>query len=216
VRRPLRGGSVPATEWICVVTIASSSDIRGRIDGSRLASIVFPGAGRSDHHDVVAARGRDFQRPFGLRLPRTSAKSAASMACSTTGAETIGSIGPMPRRCASKRIAPARVDPVQNVVTIDLGNALPFNADGTPADAGTLQAAIVTSQGAIPLGEVANTLENYLQRAFLFQFPLGANSAAAASNPIAILSKEDVVSGPRRVLPNRLSPRPRPVPFYAG
>ncbi|HYK03733.1 MAG TPA: hypothetical protein VE974_18390 [Thermoanaerobaculia bacterium] len=89
--------------------------------------------------------------------------------------------------------APALVDPVRDVLTIDLGNALPFNADATPADAGTLQAVILTSQGAIPLGTVANTLDNYLQRAFLFEFPLGGNSEAAASNPIAIMSNEDVV-----------------------
>lgn len=89
--------------------------------------------------------------------------------------------------------APALVDPVRNVVTFDLGNALPFEVDGSPADAGSLEAAILTSNGPISLGPIGNTLDNYLRRAFLFEFPLGYNSKAAASNPLGILSNGTVV-----------------------
>lgn len=89
--------------------------------------------------------------------------------------------------------APALVDPVRNVVTFDLGNALPFLADATPANSGALEAAILTSQGAVTLGPIGNTLANYQQRAYLFEFPLGGNSDAAASNPLVILSDGNVV-----------------------
>ena len=43
--RPLPAGSTPATEWIFVATMASSSVMRGRIVASRLASMVFPDPG---------------------------------------------------------------------------------------------------------------------------------------------------------------------------
>lgn len=89
--------------------------------------------------------------------------------------------------------APALVDTTCNVVTIDLGNALTFNSDGTPGNSGTLQAAILTPNGAIVLGPIDDTLDNYQQRAYLFEFPLGQNAAVAASNPLVILSNGDVV-----------------------
>jgi len=90
-------------------------------------------------------------------------------------------------------LAPALVDTTRNVVTIDLGNALPFKGDGTPANAGQLQLAIQTSGGNVVLGAIANTADNYRQRAFLFEFPLGANAAAAASNPLVVLSNGNIV-----------------------
>jgi hypothetical protein len=90
-------------------------------------------------------------------------------------------------------LAPALVDPSRKVVGIDLGNALPFNADGTPANAGQLQLAIQTSTGNVVLGAIANTANNYQQQAFLFEFPLGANAAAAASNPLVVLSNGNIV-----------------------
>jgi hypothetical protein len=90
-------------------------------------------------------------------------------------------------------LAPALVDSSRNVVTIDLGNALPFNGDGTPANAGTLQLAVQTSTGNVVLGGIANTADNYRQRAFLFEVPLGGNSAAVASNPLVVLSNGNIV-----------------------
>jgi hypothetical protein len=93
----------------------------------------------------------------------------------------------------SLNYAPALVDTGRNVVTIDLGNALTFNSDGSPGDSGTLQAAILTSNGAVVLGPIADTLDNYEQRAYVFEFPLGEHGADAASNPLVILSNDDVV-----------------------
>lgn len=60
---------MPATEWILVVSIASSIVIGGRMEGSREASMLLPEPGRADHQHVVAAGGRDFQRGFGGVLP---------------------------------------------------------------------------------------------------------------------------------------------------
>jgi hypothetical protein len=90
-------------------------------------------------------------------------------------------------------LAPALVDTSRNVVGIDLGNALPFNGDATPANAGQLQLAIQTSTGNVVLGAIPNTADKYRQQAFLFEFPLGANAAAAASNPLVVLSNGNVV-----------------------
>lgn len=91
-------------------------------------------------------------------------------------------------------LAPAKVDTSRNVVTIDLGNALPFNADGTPADAGTLELAIQPSSGApIVLGAIDYTLASYLGRAFLFEFDLGGNADTAASSPFVVLQNGSVV-----------------------
>ena len=53
----------PATEWIRVTSIASSSVSGGRIAGSRRASIVLPALGRADHQQGVAAGGRHLERP---------------------------------------------------------------------------------------------------------------------------------------------------------
>src|SRR5258706_6348584 len=89
--------------------------------------------------------------------------------------------------------APALVDTHRKVVTIDLGNALPFKADGTPDNAGQLQLAVQTSSGNVVLGAIANTAKNYQQQAFLFEFPLGKNAAAVASNPLVVLSNGDIV-----------------------
>lgn len=89
--------------------------------------------------------------------------------------------------------APALVDTKRNVVTIDLGNALPFETGGTPANAGNLEAAILTTNGAIILGPIANTLDNYRERAYLFELPLGDNADAGTSNPLVILSDGNVV-----------------------
>ncbi|HYI10839.1 MAG TPA: hypothetical protein VEK57_17395 [Thermoanaerobaculia bacterium] len=89
--------------------------------------------------------------------------------------------------------APALVDSDRNVVTIDLGNALPFDTGGNPANAGTLKAAILTSSGVISLGPVTNTLDHYLQRAFLFEFPLDDNGTTAGTSPLVILSNGNVV-----------------------
>ena len=89
--------------------------------------------------------------------------------------------------------APALVDTTRNVVGIDLGNALPFNGDGTPANAGALQLAVQTSTGNVVLGAIANTADNYRQRAFLFEFPLGAHAVAVASNPLVVLSNGNIV-----------------------
>jgi hypothetical protein len=90
-------------------------------------------------------------------------------------------------------LAPALVDTSRNVVGIDLGNALPFNGDGTPANAGQLQLAVQTSTGNVVLGAIANTAGNYQQQAFLFEFPLGANATAVASNPLVVLSNGNIV-----------------------
>lgn len=97
-------------------------------------------------------------------------------------AQPAAAAGPIP-----VNYAPARVDTTRNVVGIDLGNALPFNADGTPRPAGTLQAAIRTSTGMIDLGTIDNSLANYLDRAFLFELPLSSDAATAIrSNPIVV------------------------------
>lgn len=87
-------------------------------------------------------------------------------------------------------LAPAKVDTQRGVVAIDLGNGLPFNADGTPANAGTLQLAFQTASGFDILGTIDNTLDNYLKRAFLFEFPLGGSGT---TNPLVVLSDGNVV-----------------------
>lgn len=104
--------------------------------------------------------------------------------------ELTGDAPPAETVSTSFNLAPAKVDPQRGVVTIDLGNALPFNADGTPANAGTLQLAFQTANGFEILGTVDNTLDNYLERAFLFEFPLGGNGP---SNPLVLLSNGNVV-----------------------
>lgn len=91
-------------------------------------------------------------------------------------------------------LAPAKVDTTRNTVTIDLANALPFNADGTPADAGKLQLAIQPpNQPPVILGTIDDTLDNYLNRAYLFEFPLGGNASLARSNPLVVLQNGAVV-----------------------
>jgi hypothetical protein len=100
---------------------------------------------------------------------------------------------PAPAINTNFNLAPALVNTTRNVVAIDLGNSLPFNADGTPANAGQLQLAIQTSAGNVVLGSIANTADKYRQQAFLFEFPVGANTAAAASNPLVVLSNGNVV-----------------------
>jgi hypothetical protein len=87
-------------------------------------------------------------------------------------------------------LAPAKVDTQRGVVAIDLGNGLPFNADGTPANAGTLQLAFQTASGFDILGTIDNTLDNYLKRAFLFEFALGGSGT---NNPLVVLSDGNVV-----------------------
>ena len=56
------GGSRPATEWTAVTSSASSKVSGGRIPATRRAIIVFPGAGRPDEQEIVAAGGGDLER----------------------------------------------------------------------------------------------------------------------------------------------------------
>lgn len=83
--------------------------------------------------------------------------------------------------------APTIVDSSRNMVVLDLGNALQFSGKN-PVQSGTLTAAIVTTAKTIPLGTIDNTLTNYEERAFVFEFPLDTSEkvAAAASNPIVV------------------------------
>src|SRR6185436_11680321 len=110
--------------------------------------------------------------------------------------ESVGeAIDAMPQAAPSTNVnfAPAKIDTSRNVLGIDLGNALPFKADATPANSGTLAIAIATATGPINLGTIDNTLANYLDRAYLFELPLGNNTAAAQSNPIVMTSNGGVV-----------------------
>ena len=58
----------PATLWIFVVSIASSSDIGGMIVGDPFREHRFAGAGRADHQNVVTAGDCDFDRAFDVAL----------------------------------------------------------------------------------------------------------------------------------------------------
>lgn len=68
-------------------------------------------------------------------------------------------------------LAPAYVDPNRNVVVFDLANSLQFDGD-TPVQAGTLQAAVSTPAGGVVIGTIDNSLQNYQQSAFIFEFPI--------------------------------------------
>ena len=63
-----RPSSRPATLWMAVTSIASSSVSGGRIDGRRRASIVLPEPGRSEQQHVVRAGGGDLEGALGMRL----------------------------------------------------------------------------------------------------------------------------------------------------
>lgn len=143
------------------------------------------------------------------KAPRTSAREAAMTVAPEPGQtsrrgaakETLREAPPpTASREASREavnrnmnFAPAKVDTKRSVVTIDLGNALPFQDDETPAPAGLLQLAVKTSTGNQVIGTIANTLDNYLNRAFLFDFPLGNHADAVKSNPLVVLSDNTVV-----------------------
>ncbi len=60
---PAPAGSVPATEWIRVTSIASASERGARMPGSRRASIVLPAPGGPGQEQVMAARRRDLRGP---------------------------------------------------------------------------------------------------------------------------------------------------------
>lgn len=79
-------------------------------------------------------------------------------------------------------LAPAYVDPTRNVVVFDLANSLQFD-DDDPVQAGTLEAALSTSGGDVVLGTIDNSLQNYQQSAFLFEFPIDPSQVA---NPLQI------------------------------
>lgn len=83
--------------------------------------------------------------------------------------------------------APAIFDQSRNTIVVDLANSLQFNAAG-PLTTGTLTAVLQAGSGPIALGPIANTLGNYQQGAFLFEFPLTtpAAIAAASSSPIVV------------------------------
>ncbi|HEU4886288.1 MAG TPA: Ig-like domain-containing protein [Thermoanaerobaculia bacterium] len=80
-------------------------------------------------------------------------------------------------------LAPAYVDPTRNVVVFDLANSLQFD-DDNPVQAGALEAAVSTSGGDVVLGTIDNSLQNYQQSAFLFEFPIESSQVA---NPLQIL-----------------------------
>ena len=67
--RGVLGSSTPATEWILVVSSASSRERSGRIRGKTAGEHGLAGPGRADHHDVVAARRRDQERALDVLLP---------------------------------------------------------------------------------------------------------------------------------------------------
>lgn len=83
--------------------------------------------------------------------------------------------------------APAIFDTSRNTVVIDLANTLQFTGNN-PLQGGTITAAVATSGGLVPLGTVVNSLTNYQQRAFIFEFPITSSSTISAvqSNPIVI------------------------------
>jgi hypothetical protein len=58
----------PATEWIFVISIASSNSSGGRIVGRRFASIVLPDPGGPYEKNVMAAGTRDLESAFGRLL----------------------------------------------------------------------------------------------------------------------------------------------------
>jgi hypothetical protein len=61
VTRPWSASSTPATEWILVVSSASSKAQRREDGGQPLGQHGLARAGRADHQDVVAAGGGDLQ-----------------------------------------------------------------------------------------------------------------------------------------------------------
>lgn len=112
---------------------------------------------------------------------------------SAATAVTAGASGPS---FTAFNFAPAIFDTSRNTVVLDLANAFQFTGDN-PIQGGTLTAAISTSTGIVPLGPIANSLANYQQRAFLFEFPITSSSTITAvqSAPIVIqLNGQTVMS----------------------
>ncbi len=75
---PAPGGSSPATEWMRVTSSASSSSSRGRIPGSRRASIVFPIPGGPASSRLCAPAAAISSARRARSWPRTSARSGAA------------------------------------------------------------------------------------------------------------------------------------------
>src|SRR5207244_121272 len=115
-------------------------------------------------------------------------KEALADAAAADAAKLTAAAKPVPFN-----LAPAKVDATRNVVTIDLGNALAFDAAGKPVNSATLQLAVQTTSGNVVLGPIDNSPSNYLNRAFLFEVPLGTHAADATSNPLVLLRNGDVV-----------------------
>jgi hypothetical protein len=149
----------------------------------RIAGTIGPSSADEPQSITIGRLLRPVQ-PAPVQVAPGAAKESIEVAAAAADAATINQ---------NLSYAPALVDTTRNVVTFDLGNSLTFNSDGTPGNSGTLQAAILTPNGAIVLGPIDDTLDNYQQRAYLFEFPLGQHSADAASNPLVILSDGDVV-----------------------
>lgn len=157
----------------------------------RISGTIGPGSDREPVHVTVGRMLRKVTVTEGPDLETAVFASMEAASKEDLGAAMLALPAAPPNRTVN--YAPARVDAARNVVGFDLGNSLPFLANGSPANAGIVEAAIDAPSGPIVLGTIANTLANYEQRAFLFEFPLGDNAEAAASNPLVVLSNGAIV-----------------------
>src|SRR5213594_3627917 len=91
-------GSTPATEWIFVVSSASSRLIFGRMVGSRRASIVFPDPGGPIIRMLCPPAAATSSARLACACPFTSAKSTSSFARSAnSAARSTCASGSVPR-----------------------------------------------------------------------------------------------------------------------
>ncbi|MEA2489069.1 MAG: hypothetical protein QOH21_861 [Acidobacteriota bacterium] len=162
-----------------------------------------PAAAAAAVASVASVSAKRTARPS-IDAIRASAALAAAMKSQPEGpppaapAAKIATIAAAPAApgFSGFNFAPAIFDAPRNTVVLDLSNALQF-AGSDPVAGGALTAAIATSGGLIPLGAIDNSIDNYLQRAFVFEFPLTSSSAIAAaqSNPIVVqLNGETVMA----------------------
>src|SRR5438067_147592 len=154
----------------------------------RISGTIGPASAGEPAHITVGRMLRAAPKVQPFMMLGVAKETLAEAALADTAKLTAAAAKPVPFN-----LAPAKVDPKRNVVAIDLGNSLAFDGAGKPVNAGALQLAIQTKNGNVVLGPIDNSLANYLNRAFLFEVPLGAHAADAASNPLVVLSDSKVV-----------------------
>lgn len=157
----------------------------GRVTGTigpatRSEPRFYPGPGRLLRPPAVASRESADPTPqMHEKAARMKANAGVEVAPPAASREAISN--------PDFNYAWAFVDAKRSKAVIDLGNSLQFEG-AAPGSVGELTAAIVTSAGPVTIGTIDNSLENYRQRAWIFEFPLTSDQLEdTKSNPLAIL-----------------------------